>query len=144
MYFAHPWRLGAMYSIMLYMKTRVTFRVAPDLAEALRVLPNQTSFVEQALRDALRAECPVCGGTGRVAPRALSVSNFREAGLPRLKRDAALQLKGLVALARRTAATSLELERAADGRGLGFVVARGADVLLRGTLHGSRSRLDAS
>jgi hypothetical protein len=72
------------------------------------------------------------------------VSNFREAGLPRLKRDAALQLKGLVALARRTAATSLELERAADGRGLGFVVARGADVLLRGTLHGSRSRLDAS
>ena len=129
---------------MLYMKTRVTFRVAPDLAEALRDLPNQTSFVEQALREALRAECPVCGGTGRVTHGALFVSNFREADLPRLKRDAALQLKGLVGLARRAAATSLELERTADGHGLGFAVVRGAHVLLRGTLQGSRTRLEAS
>ena len=35
---------------MLYMKTRVTFRVEADVAEALRELPNQTRFVEDALR----------------------------------------------------------------------------------------------
>src|SRR5262245_40199766 len=68
---------ATMYSIMLYMKTRVTFRVAPDLADVLRQLPNQTSFVETALREALRAKCPTCGGTGRVTRMAPRVSNFR-------------------------------------------------------------------
>jgi hypothetical protein len=51
-----------MYSIMLYMKTRVTFRVAKDLADALRDLPNQTEFVEAVLREGLGMTCPVCGG----------------------------------------------------------------------------------
>lgn len=127
---------------MLYMKTRVTFRVAPDLAGALRRLPNQTSFVEDALRQALREKCSVCGGTGRVEKRALSVSNFRRSNLPQLGRDAALQLKGLVGLARQTAATDLELQKSADGVGLGFAVVRGGEVLLRGTLHGAGSRLE--
>ena len=36
---------------MLYMKTRVTFRLPSDLADDLRELPNQTQFVEAALRE---------------------------------------------------------------------------------------------
>ena len=114
------------------MKTRVTFRVAEDLAEALRSLPNQTQFVEQALREALREECPACGGTGRVSARGVRVSNFRVASLPPLRREIAVQLKSIVALARRTAATNVDL-RSSRG-GMSFVVARGTEVLLEGTL----------
>jgi hypothetical protein len=80
-----------MYSKLLYMKTRVTFRIAPDLAEVLRDLPNQTSFVEAALREALRAKCPTCEGTGRVSAMNVRVSNFRDAALPPLTRETALQ-----------------------------------------------------
>ena len=123
---------------MLYMKTRVTFRVAEDLAEALRHLPNQTQFVEQALREALRAECPACGGTGRVSIRRVQVSNFREAALPLLQRETALQLKSIVELGRRSAATNVELRRARGG--MSFVLARGSEVLLRGTLGKAGSR----
>src|SRR5262249_5978603 len=119
-----------MYSKMLYMKTRVTFRIRSDLAGTLRQLPNQTSFVEDALRQALREKCSVCGGTGRVEKQVLSVSNFRRSNLPALGRDAALQLKGLVGLARQTAATDLELRKSADGVGLGFAVVRDGEVLL--------------
>jgi hypothetical protein len=129
---------------MLYMKTRVTFRVAPDLAEVLRQLPNQTSFVETALREALRAQCPACGGTGRVTRIAPRVSNFRKAALPRLEREAALQLKGVVRLARRVAATNVDLESAAEAGAMKFVVARGDEVLLRGELRGSRTNLQAN
>jgi len=130
-----------MYSIMLYIvKTRVTFRVSPELAESLRHLDNQTHFVEQALREALREKCPVCGGSGRVTDRGVRVSNFRDKALPPLQRDAAFQLRKIVALARRTAATSVELESRRGGA-LGFVVARGADVLLRGTVRGGATEL---
>ncbi|HEY3253054.1 MAG TPA: hypothetical protein VGJ91_03865 [Polyangiaceae bacterium] len=121
------------------MKTRVTFRVAEDLAEALRSLPNQTQFVEQALREALRAECPACAGTGRVSSQRVKVSNFREAALPPMQRDVALQLKSIVALGRRSAATSVELRRARGG--MSFVLARGGEVLLQGTLGKSGSQL---
>src|ERR1700743_3539836 len=100
---------------MLYMKTRVTFRGAPDLAEALRDLPNQTQFVEQALREALRDECPACGGTGRVSIQRVKVSNFRTAALPPLRREVAVQLKSIVALARRSAATNVELRSTKGG-----------------------------
>ena len=121
---------------MLYtMKTRVTFRVAEDLAEALRGLPNQTQFVEQALREALREECPACGGTGRVSTRGVRVSNFRTAALPPLQREMAVQLKSIILLARRTAASNVEL-RSAQG-GMNFVVARGSQILLEGTLGAS-------
>jgi hypothetical protein len=128
-----------MYSILLYMKTRVTFRVPSDLAETLRDLPNQTLFVEQALREALRDKCAACGGTGRATTRALSVSNFRAAALPPLQREVALQLKGLISLARRAAATHVEL-RAEQGA-LAFVLARGPEVLLQGTLSKPGARL---
>ena len=125
------------------MKTRVTFRVSPELAESLRHLDNQTQFVEQALREALREKCPVCGGSGRVAHEGVRVSNFREKRLPTLVHEQAVQLRGIVQLARRTAATNVELESRRGG-GLGFVVARGADVLLRGTLRGANAEISAS
>ena len=90
----------------------------------------------------MRSKCSVCSGTGRVAEHTLAVSNFRSAGLPEIRRDAALQLKGIIALARRAAATSVALNQTDDGRGLGFVVARAGEVLLRGTLHGPTSHLE--
>jgi len=118
---------------MLYtMKTRVTFRVAPELADALRDLPNQTQFVEQALREALREKCPACGGSGRAASGTLRVSNFRTQALPPLRRELALQLRGLVSFGRRAAATDLALRR--EPGGLGFVLARGEEILLEGAM----------
>lgn len=125
---------------MLYMKTRVTFRVAPELAERLRELPNQTHFVETALREALRQKCPFCGGTGRVPETALEVSNFRRAALPPLRREAAMQLKGLVGMARRVGANALVLEPAPRGA-FGFAVTRGEEVLLSGTISGAETCL---
>ncbi|MDF3066820.1 MAG: hypothetical protein K0R38_2421 [Polyangiaceae bacterium] len=129
-----------MYSILLYMKTRVTFRVAPDLADALRDLPNQTQFVEQALREALREKCPACGGTGRAMSRSVRVSNFRRSQLPPLSREVALRLRELMTFARRAAATDLGLRAADDG--LAFVVSRGEEVLLRGSLDRHATRLE--
>jgi hypothetical protein len=126
----------------VHMKTRVTFRVAADLAEALRDLPNQTQFVEQALREALRDECSMCGGTGRARAHQVRVSNFRAASLPPLRREVAVQLKSIVTLARRTAATNVELRAANNG--LSFVLARGSQVLLEGTLATAGSRLGRS
>jgi hypothetical protein len=123
-------------------KTRVTFRVAEDLAQALRGLPNQTQFVEQALREALRDECPACGGTGRVSIQRVKVSNFRDAELPPLQREVALQLKSIIELGRRSAATNVELRRARGG--MSFVLARGTEVLLQGTLGKSGSHLGPS
>jgi len=125
------------------MKTRVTFRVAPDLADQLRDLPNQTLFVEQALRDALREKCPLCGGTGRAECRTVRVSNFRAAALPPIRRrEVAIQLKSLVGFARRAAATNVDLrpERGA----MRFVVANGSQVLLEGTLGKTGTRIGAT
>jgi hypothetical protein len=128
---------------MLYMKTRVTFRVAEDLAEQLRQLPNQTYFVESALREALRQKCPFCAGTGRLDRTSLRVSNFRRAALPPLQRETALQLKGLVGMARRVGANAVVLEPAASGA-FGFAVTRGEEVLLSGTLSGAETCLRAN
>jgi hypothetical protein len=122
------------YSTMLYMKKRVTFRVAEDLATTLRSLPNQTAFVEAALREALRESCPACGGTGRATGTGLRVSNLRSQSLGPLSRDSALQLKTLVALARHAAATDVRLERSPRGTEIDFMVVRGPTVLTRGTL----------
>jgi hypothetical protein len=119
---------------MLYMKTRVTFRIAPDLADALRELPNQTHFVEAALRGALGETCPACDGTGRVRRSALAVTSFRRAALPPLARETAIELQRLVRAARALSATRLDLEPSPSRNGLAFVVARQGDVLLRGTL----------
>jgi hypothetical protein len=115
-----------MNSILLYMsRTRVTFRVDPELARQLRRLPNQTRFVEEAL---------MCGGSGCVADGSLRVSDFRIADLPRLERDAATQLKGLVRFGRRTFATDLELESQPGEDELRFRIARDETTLLSGRL----------
>jgi len=118
------------------MKTRVTFRVAADLAEALRDLPNQTVFVEQALRSALGRTCPACDGRGRVQWKSVSVSDFKRAALPRLDREAAMQLKGLVRLARELAASRLDLGKSSGTPGIAFALSRGESVLMRGTVQG--------
>jgi hypothetical protein len=115
------------------MKTRVTFRVAADLADALRDLPNQTAFVEEALRAALGRTCPSCEGAGRIPWKSVAVSDFRQASLPRLDRDRAVQLQGLVRLARKMAASKLDLARG-QADAFDFVLSRGESVLMRGTL----------
>jgi hypothetical protein len=122
------------YSIMLYMKTRVTFRVASDLADKLRELPNQTQFVEAALRNALGIACPTCAGSGRVFGGSPKLPNFRKASLPNLDRETALQLQSVVRLARRLAATDVALAKSDVSEGLRFSVLRGRDVLLEGNV----------
>lgn len=120
---------------MLYMKTRVTFRLSSELADELKELPNQTHFVEAALRDALGVRCPACDGTGRLSRGGLAISNFRANTLPPLNRPVALELKQLVRVARQLQASRLELSTSAT-RPLPFdyVLTRGSEVLLTGTL----------
>jgi hypothetical protein len=125
---------------MLYMKTRVTFRVAEDLAEELRLLPNQTHFVETALREALGKSCPTCRGTGRTAAGTVRVTSLRQA--PALDRATAMQLQALVRLARRLGASDVDL--ASAGEGVRFTVQRGRDVLLRGNVANAATHLIAS
>jgi hypothetical protein len=132
------------YSIMLHMKTRVTFRVAADLATALRELPNQTDFVERALRDALGWTCPLCAGSGRVPARGVRVSNLRQLALAPLDRGSALQLRRLVQLARNLAATDVDLFARGPAAALGFVVKRADDVLLRGTMSSVSTSLESN
>jgi hypothetical protein len=90
-------------------KQRVTFRVDPELAGALRHLPNQTAFVERVLREALGRLCPVCAGSGEVPDVHLAVSNLKKLAGRRLERDTAAQLKALVRLGRQLLATNLRL-----------------------------------
>jgi len=117
---------------MLYMKTRVTFRVENDLADALRELPNQTKFVEDALRDALGRTCPTCHGEGRVPLRRLRVTNVRNGGIGRLERHEARELQRVYRLGREVAATRLELRR--TGRRVNFTLRRDRSELLNGVL----------
>ena len=125
---------------MLYMKTRVTFRVSSDLAEKLRELPNQTNFVEATLRNALGIACPTCGGEGRVFGGRPRLPNFREASLPALDRETALQLQSVVRLARRLAATEVALKKA-DTDGLRFSILRGRDLVLQGNVTRNATQL---
>jgi hypothetical protein len=126
------------YSKMLYMdsqsKVRVTFRVAPELADALRELPNQTLFVETALAAALGETCPVCDGRGRVPTRRLRISDFKERGLPPLKRHAALKLRQVVRLGNRLLATDLRLAAAQKAGDVSFQLARHDETLLSGRI----------
>jgi hypothetical protein len=124
-----------MYSKLLYMKTRVTFRVDSRLATALREVPNQTRFVEKALKDALGKTCPVCRGSGRLAVDSLHVSDFRSAALPKLERAAATLLKELVRFGKRMQATDLRLEAKRGEEDLEFHIARDDEILLRGRLN---------
>lgn len=115
-------------------KTRVTFRVDSRLATALRGVPNQTRFVEKALKDALGETCPVCRGSGRLAADSLRVSDFRNAALPRLERAAAAPLKELVRFGKRMQATDLRLEAKRGDDNLEFRIARDEEILLQGRL----------
>lgn len=117
---------------MLYMKTRVTFRVEADLASTLRELPNQTRFVEEALRNALGQTCPACHGEGRLILRRMRVSNVREQGLKSLSRTEAQQLQGIYRLGREVFATRLDLRR--RGKRIGFSLRRGQNEILHGVL----------
>jgi Arc/MetJ family transcription regulator len=117
---------------MLYIKTRVTFRVDDELADALRELPNQTKFVEDALRDALGRACRTCHGSGRVPLRALRVTNVRGIGVRRLHRDEAVELQKVFRLGQEVAATRIELRK--HGRRVGFTLRRGKAELLDGIL----------
>jgi hypothetical protein len=119
---------------MLYMRTRVTFRLPSDLAEELRDLPNQTQFAEMALRDALGVACPACRGRGRVPGRAVAVPDFRASGLPPLSRGMALQLKELTSLGWEVSATEIELTPTPARDRLAYRLRRRGDVLLRGFL----------
>ena len=121
-----------MYSILLYMKTRVTFRIDDDLAATLRELPNQTKFVEDALREALGRTCPVCVGSGRLPLRSISVTNVREGGIKRLTRDEAQHLQRVFRLGQEVAATRIDLQR--HGRRVTFTMKREELDLLDGTL----------
>ena len=115
-------------------KRKVTFRVDPSLADALRELPNQTAFVERVLREALGRTCPMCAGTGEVADVHLAVSDLKRLGVPRLDRTSAAQLKALVRLGRELLATELDLEPGRERDGLRFRLARENQTLLSGTL----------
>jgi hypothetical protein len=112
----------------------MTFRLPADVARALRDLPNQTTFVELALREALGRLCPMCHGTGEAPGVHLAISNFK--GLPghRLDRSTAAQLKALVRLGRQLLATELALEPTTEGEDLGFRLARADEVLLSGRI----------
>jgi hypothetical protein len=120
------------------MKTRMTFRLADELATELRKLPNQTEFVEAVLREALGATCPTCQGSGRVPASGPTLPNWRSANLPRLDRETALQLKALVRLARELAATNIALESISlegdRAHALRFALKRDEDALLEGRL----------
>ena len=133
------------YSIMLYMPTRrtdrkhrVTFRVASELARALRALPNQTAFVEATLCSALGRTCPLCDGKGRISPPRLGVSDFKQMRLPRLDRRRALKLREVVRMGRRLSATELKLD-AADKGDLSFGLFRKQDLLFRGRIQAGKA-----
>ncbi len=115
------------------LKQRATFRLEPDLAAALRQLPNQTAFVETALREALGRLCPLCHGTGQASGVHLQVSNFKGLAIRRLDRSTAAQLKALVHLGRQLLATQLKLE-ACEEEGLAFELAREDQLLLSGEI----------
>lgn len=121
-----------MYSIMLYMKTRVTFRIQHDLANALRELPNQTTFVEEALRSALGRTCPVCAGQGRLAMHRLHVTNVRDSGISRLTRHQAQELQKVFRLGQQVAATHIDLEK--RGSRVRFTMTRNGGSLISGIL----------
>lgn len=115
-------------------RTRVTFRVPQELAEALRDLPNQTAFVERTLRDALGHLCPMCHGTGAAPGVHLNVSNLKLQPVRPLDRATAAQLKALVRLGRQLLATELELGASGPDTGLEFRLAREEELLLSGII----------
>ena len=121
----------------------MTFRLPADLASSLRRLPNQTAFVERAIRESLGQLCPLCQGTGHAPYGHLSVSDLKRSPIGRLDRLAAAQLKALVRLGRQLPATDLELEvtRGEGAAELGFRLRRDRQVLLSGRISRGTSQV---
>ncbi len=46
----------------------ITFKVDGALAEELRLMPNRSEFIRQAVLQALNFECPLCHGSGTLTP----------------------------------------------------------------------------
>lgn len=46
----------------------ITFKAESKLAQALRAIPNRSSFIRGALLHALDHVCPLCGGSGVFTP----------------------------------------------------------------------------
>lgn len=46
----------------------ITFKAEESLVEALRGVPNRSSFIRSAILAALENTCPVCLGTGILSP----------------------------------------------------------------------------
>ena len=115
-------------------RTRVTFRLSGDVAEALRQLPNQTAFVEHAVREALGQVCPLCHGSGAAPGVHLSVSDLKRQPIRRIDRETAVQLRALVRLGRQLLATQLKLESTGAKSGLEFRLAREDQLLLSGII----------
>ena len=114
-------------------KQPMTFRLPAGLSAALRELPNQTAFVEGALREALGRLCPLCHGSGAAPEVHLAVSNFKRLAVGRLDRESAAQLRALVRLGRQLLATDLKLEPT-GGTDLEFRLAREDELLLTGRI----------
>lgn len=123
-------------------KLKMTFRVDRDLALALRAVPNQTAFLESALREALSRTCPLCRGSGKTDDVRLWISDLKPLldrgpvrGRGRIDRETASQLRTLIRLGRALLATRLEIQPTqSEGPGLGFRLARQDELLLSGQL----------
>jgi len=46
----------------------ITFKAEQSLVEALRVMPNRSSFIRSAVLAALENTCPLCQGAGFLTP----------------------------------------------------------------------------
>jgi hypothetical protein len=137
-----------MYSTLLYQMTkgankqRVTYRLEPELAAALKQLPNQTAFVERTLREALGQVCPLCHGSGEATGVHLNVSDLKRSPIGRLDRAAAARLRALVRLGRQLLATELALEPADAPSELAFRLEREDQTLLTGRIPCGNTELE--
>lgn len=54
---------------MAHKDSVLTFKADPDLAAALRALPNRSDFIRAAVLAALDNACPLCSGSGILTPK---------------------------------------------------------------------------
>ena len=47
----------------------VSFKVSPEMLEALEGVPNRSEFIRNALGAALDGTCPLCCGTGQLSEK---------------------------------------------------------------------------
>ncbi len=47
----------------------ISFKVSPEMAEALEGLANRSEFIRNALAAALDSTCPLCRGTGQLSAK---------------------------------------------------------------------------